>query len=441
MPRNKDKGVDFDIQLNRRARQAGRLGIRDTKEVTLPIRSTALKSEPLSPPPLPPKMPYAEMKRILSERKRLWVEAGLVPLPAEEEGSEFAPPKTTSLADYQQIQQMPAGMYDPVIKQWKMYMNANPNTHVMLLLYPDKWPGELYNVKTAQKPIEMRIKTNFNLVEVDIPIDPFGKSFDKIRGIIYGEALRKSQVLKEKGGSYGVAGGFGIDNSNEGGSKKGSKKRGSKKRGAAASASRPASEVGPTVEALLADYDNAVKGGHVMDKITLGGKISPWSEDSPNWFVGYFEKCKRYRKLLLVRVILIEVANVFFTKVDAICALRPQLLHIDALNDLSKSTSRVQAGADKEKTAAKSTSRMQAGSDTEEKTAAKSTLRMQAGADTEENTAVSVNMTIKKSDGERTEDAPDPGEIAKLLKAMRAEPWQRLAWVDKDVSSRGISTA
>lgn len=65
---------------------------------------------------------------------------------------------------------------------------------------------------------------------------------------------------------------------------------------------------------------------------------------------------------------------------------------------------------------------------------AKSTFRMQAGADTEENEAVHVNMTIKRSEGESVDSLGDTGEIAKLLRAMREERWQRLSWVDSEVS-------
>ena len=93
-----------------------------------------------------------------------------------------------------------------------------------------------------------------------------------------------------------------------------------------------------------------------------------------------------------------SLANVYFTKVDALCVLRPQLVHLDGLNDQKKST-----------------------------------LRMQAGADTEENEAFHVNMTIKKSEGESTDSVGDIGEVARLLKAMREEPWQRLSWIDCQV--------
>ena len=93
------------------------------------------------------------------------------------------------------------------------------------------------------------------------------------------------------------------------------------------------------------------------------------------------------------------LANVFFTKIDALCVLRPQLIHLDAYNDVKKAT-----------------------------------LRMQSGADTEENEAVHVNMTIKKSEGDTSDSVGDTSEVAKLLKTMREEPWQRLSWVKLDVS-------
>ena len=296
MARDKKGAVDSDIKANRLARELGRLGLRDTSR--FPLSPSKSSPELFAPPPLPPQIPYKQMKRLMLDGKRMWVEAGLIPLPDEEAGSEFAPPKATSLSDYKRIKVPPAEQYDPVVRQWNMYMNTNPDTHVMVLRYPEKFPQQLYNIKTGQKPIEMRIKPNFGLVEVDIPLDPYAPSFDKVRGIIYGEALRKSKVLKERGGAYGAAGGFGVVDADEGKSKKGGKKkRGSKQTEAAASASRSTEEVGPTVEELLADYDNAIKNGHVMNKMTLGGKIIPWAPENPNFFVGYFEKCKSSKLL------------------------------------------------------------------------------------------------------------------------------------------------
>ena len=80
------------------------------------------------------------------------------------------------------------------------------------------------------------------------------------------------------------------------------------------------------------------------------------------------------------------------------CVLRPQLAHIDALNEQTKST-----------------------------------LRMQSGADTEETEAVYVNMTIKRAENEALDSIGEQSDVPKVLKAMREEPWQRLAWIDYEV--------
>lgn len=168
--------------------------------------------------------------------------------------------------------------YGPVVKSWKIFMNATPDKHVMVLRYPERMPGNLYTTRNGQKPLEMRIKTNFNLVEIDIPLDPHNDSYDKIRGIIYGEAMRKSSILKEKGGSFGVAGGFALGGVTQ--------KRGNARTGQTAEGQEP------TVEELLANYDSAVENGHVMNKITVGGHIIPRDENSPNYFVGAFRGCK-----------------------------------------------------------------------------------------------------------------------------------------------------
>ncbi|KAL8787287.1 MAG: hypothetical protein Q9195_007846 [Heterodermia aff. obscurata] len=267
---------------------------------------------------------------------------------------------------------------DPTVREWNMYMNVSPDTHVILLRYPDK-SGDRTGQKGVEKgvdntpyiqqnkPLEFRIKPLSGLIEVDVPLMPHAGVFDKLKGIMYGEAIRRSKIMKERGGSYGIAGGFGLG--------------GSFARAHTGSGRDPVNEeVDPSVGELLNDYDKAMENGHVLTKITLGGHINIWNETSPNLYVGHFQD-----------------ANVFFTKVDALCVLRPQLVHLDALNDQKKST-----------------------------------LRMQAGTDTEENEAFHVNMTIKKSEGESTESVGDISEVAKLLKSMREEPWQRLFWIDSE---------
>lgn len=82
--------------------------------------------------------------------------------------------------------------------------------------------------------------------------------------------------------------------------------------------------------------------------------------------------------------------------------LRPQFTHLDALGDQEKSTifTRTRGGA---------------------------------GTSAEDTEARAVNMTVKSSEGEEHDMYGDTGETAKLLKAMREEPWQRLSWVDSEV--------
>lgn len=53
--------------------------------------------------------------------------------------------------------------------------------------------------------------------------------------------------------------------------------------------------------------------------------------------------------------------------------------------------------------------------------------------------AQAVNMAVKSA--ENNDDSDMYGgmsETAKLLKAMRDEPWQRLNWVDQDVSAKAL---
>lgn len=82
--------------------------------------------------------------------------------------------------------------------------------------------------------------------------------------------------------------------------------------------------------------------------------------------------------------------------------LRPQFNHLDALSDLDKPALNP---------------------------------RLTGGAENsiDEPQARAVNMTVKSTEAEETDLYGDMGETAKLLKAMREEPWQRLSWIDSEV--------
>ena len=157
------------------------------------------------------------------------------------------------------------------VAKYDMYLN-NPGKRLMLLQYPNRGPAQPYSDKTCSKPLALRIKPKCGLIEVDVPIVTHSY-FDKKKGIQYGEALRTSRVLQE-GGSYGLSGGL--------------------RAGAGGGARlRPPnieelSVAEPSLEALLNDFEDANNKGHVMNKLTLGGKVVPWKEGDPTYMIGAF---------------------------------------------------------------------------------------------------------------------------------------------------------
>ena len=89
---------------------------------------------------------------------------------------------------------------------------------------------------------------------------------------------------------------------------------------------------------------------------------------------------------------------------DAIVQLRPQFSHIDALNEAKKTMFRIERGPDN---------------------------RDNVEPEPE---ARAVNMAIKSTEGSEEDMYGGMRATSKLLCDMRDEPWQRLAWVDQDVS-------
>lgn len=82
--------------------------------------------------------------------------------------------------------------------------------------------------------------------------------------------------------------------------------------------------------------------------------------------------------------------------------LRPLFTHIDALRDHEKSVLGSRSRGGPENAAVESEAR-------------------------------AVNLTVKPSEGDDLDMYGDMSETAKLLKAMREEPWQHLSWIDSEV--------
>ncbi|KAL8922972.1 MAG: hypothetical protein Q9172_003350 [Xanthocarpia lactea] len=245
---------------------------------------------------------------------------------------------------------------EPDMANYKMVYNQEPGTRALLLRFPNRKPDQPYNARTGQKPLEIRIKPKYGHIEVDVPI-LVDQHWDVAKAIEYQHAMQKSTVLQQ-GRSYGLAGGLGTGPQ---------------------SASRkppidPSTASRPSIETLLANPADANNKGHVMNKITLAGRIFPFDDTQSRYLCGVFRD-------------------------DAIVELSANFAHLDALHDLNNTAARHQRNADKEDQVPE---------------------------------AKAVNLTVKSTEPDEDEMPGGRTEIAQLLKDMAEEPWQRMQWVDQD---------
>ncbi len=428
MPRKKtDKDVKTKNKVAEiKANQAARAELRGGREV---FRLT-LSPEPFPPPP---KVSYNTIQNQALENRRLTVEASLIHAPAD--NGDFSPPHMPegdddrlpehaadkgNVSSFGNIRMSKRnhennlqlwrdiGYYDlhpnhkkakvteahltnlienhedfgDVKEKYNVFMNTS-RKRVMLLQYPNRDGGQTYREKNGQKPLEIRIKPKSGVVEVDIPLN-IHSNYNKDKGLEYGAAMRQSNLL-QKGGSYDLAGGLGV---------------GPNKTAKEDEGSLPD---GPTREKLLENFDDSNNKGHVMNKITLGGRIVPFQDGDPILMVATFQDSE---SISCTRSPIISAdmpkARCTFTKLDAVVQLRPQFSHLDAIYEKDKSVAHYDR-ADEER-----------------------------GEDPQ---AEDVNVTVK--DTEKKKDLDMYGgmmETAKLLRAIRDEPWQRLDWIDQDVS-------
>ncbi|KAL8697946.1 MAG: hypothetical protein Q9224_002080, partial [Gallowayella concinna] len=158
----------------------------------------------------------------------------------------------------------------PNMAKYKMVYNQEPDTRVLLLRFPNRRPDQPYCARTGEKPLEIRIKPKHGHIEVDIPIR-IDQNWDVEKAVQYQHAMQKSSVLQQ-GGSYGLAGGLGT------GAQTPSNKKPSDHSTAA----------GPSMETLLANPADANNKGHVMNKITLAGRIIPFDDTQSRYLCGVF---------------------------------------------------------------------------------------------------------------------------------------------------------
>lgn len=151
---------------------------------------------------------------------------------------------------------------DPIVASYNVFLKPSLPAHrrVMILEHPNKSDGK----KMARAPLEIRMKTNTGMVEVDYPID-YNAFYDRSKGLNWGTHLQKSTEAK-KGGTHGLAGGFGV--------------------GAPPPRARPGRAQDEVFDPST-DWAEALRKDYVLRTQTLGGQMPDTSQES-KYMVGVF---------------------------------------------------------------------------------------------------------------------------------------------------------
>ena len=159
-----------------------------------------------------------------------------------------------------------------VQEQHKLMINTQSNKLVLLLKYPTRQPDELYCDAFGNKPLHLRIKPKCGLVEVDVPIDVH-HHFDREKGLQFGAALRNRTVTGVSSSIHGISTGPNptITRNED---------------------DDPLMLDSASFEPMLKAFDSANRDGHVMNRITLGGRIEPFKDGDPIYMLATFEDGK-----------------------------------------------------------------------------------------------------------------------------------------------------
>ncbi|KAF3767070.1 hypothetical protein M406DRAFT_242068, partial [Cryphonectria parasitica EP155] len=183
---------------------------------------------------------------------------------------------------------------DPIVGTFNILLGPPlaANRRVLILEHPNKTDGK----KPARAPMELRVKPTTGMVELDFPVD-YNTAYDRTKGLNWGTNLHKSTEAK-KGGSHGLAGGFGV--------------------GAPPPRVRAGGAAGGRGDEILdmgMDWGEALRRDFVLRTQTLGGQTPDVSAES-KYMVGVFAG-----------------SNLHLTPASSLVHLRPQLHHIDATTE------------------------------------------------------------------------------------------------------------
>ena len=199
---------------------------------------------------------------------------------------------------------------DPVLSSYAVYIappsqstsaaQSSSTSKLLLLQYPAHRPSpKPYNTRTLQKPTSLRIKPTTGLLEVDVPIDT-RDNYSHEKGSEYGKALKRSG-LSQQGGTHGLAGGFN-----------------------AGAVGRRFQYDGFHLRDIPmypgSDSNVSSDPEDIITKQTLGGKIVHPSSGDPIYMLGSFRG-----------------SELHLSHLDALVQVRPQLHHLDAMDELERS--------------------------------------------------------------------------------------------------------
>lgn len=151
---------------------------------------------------------------------------------------------------------------DPVVATYNVLLKPALPAHrkIMILEYPNKTDGK----KHARAPLELRMKPVTGMVELDYPLD-YNNSYDRIKGLHWGANLHKN-IEAKKGGSHGLAGGFGV--------------------GAPPPRARPKVSEDEIIDTTM-EWSEALRRDFVLRTQTLGGQ-RPSAGGESKYMVGVF---------------------------------------------------------------------------------------------------------------------------------------------------------
>lgn len=165
---------------------------------------------------------------------------------------------------------------DPVVREYDVFMTSELAQHLHLFQYPVRSRAKPYTSAASSCPVDARFKPKAGLVEVDVPVN-IAVNFDKEKGKVWGDVLRKSQQAKESG----LAG----------------KAMGAGRTGKRRKVKDEDSDEEEEQDIMFVDFEEAVKKGRVLSKQTLGSKIQA---DEAKYMVGVFRNgCSPLRCALL----------------------------------------------------------------------------------------------------------------------------------------------